>query len=185
MIYEQETVRTLYRKLLRLYPPGFRERLGRSMEQTFNDLYNERRQFRNGLISFTIRTFTETAIGIAREHILLITEIDSMKNILTNIRSPALIGLLFVVPFMIMEVVNTQNFNAIFNIPLFGIMWLLPVLFILTGMPIVRSRRTGNKILAHPVSLLLRVIFMIALAWAWGSGVIDQMPCFLGVPNCD
>ena len=42
MTYNQNTAHTLYKKLLALYPRGFRERLGESMEQTFNDLYNEK-----------------------------------------------------------------------------------------------------------------------------------------------
>jgi hypothetical protein len=42
MAYDQNTVHTLYKKLLTFYPRGFRERLGESMEQMFNDLYQER-----------------------------------------------------------------------------------------------------------------------------------------------
>lgn len=185
MIYEQETVCTLYKKLLRLYPRGFRERLGQSMEQTFNDLYNERRQFQNGLLRFTIQTFTETAIGIAQEHILLITENVPMKDIFTNIKSPALISLLLVIPFMVMEAVNTRNLNAIFNVPLFGIMWLLPMIFIIILLPIVRNVRAGNSLAAKPVTLVLSLICLVLIALAWGNLVADQMPCFLGVPNCD
>ena len=109
----------------------------------------------------------------------------AMKNLFLTLRSPALISLLLVVPFMIMEVVNTQNLNAIFNVPLFGIMWLLPVLFILAGMPIVKNVRAGNKGLEKPVILLIRVVFLIFIAWFWAALLIDQMPCFLGVPNCD
>ena len=41
MAYDQNTVPALYKKLLGLYPRGFRERLGESMQQTFNDLCNE------------------------------------------------------------------------------------------------------------------------------------------------
>jgi hypothetical protein len=41
---DPKTVRALYKKLLGLYPRAFRERLGESMEQTFNDLCNERKQ---------------------------------------------------------------------------------------------------------------------------------------------
>jgi hypothetical protein len=186
MAHDQSLISAFYRKLLTFYPQGFKEQLGESMEQTFNDLYNERRQFQTGLLNFTIRMFTETAIGIAREHILLITEIDPMKNVLTNIKSPALISLLLVIPFMIMEVVNTRNLNAIFNVPLFGFLWILPMIFIALLMPIVRNlRQAGNSLMANPVGLLLRIVFLLLIAWMWASLLIDQMPCFLGVPNCD
>ena len=62
-----------------------------------------------------------------------------MQSILTTLKRPAIISFLLVIPFMVMEVVNRRNFNEGFTIPLFVIMWLLPVLFIITGMPIVRS----------------------------------------------
>jgi hypothetical protein len=108
-----------------------------------------------------------------------------MKSFFTNFRSPALIGLLFVIPFMIMEVVYTQNINAVFNVPLFGFMWLLPTIFILILMPIVRNIRAGNSLMANPVSLLFSVIFLVLIGFMWTGILLDQMPCFLGVPNCD
>ncbi|RIK32348.1 MAG: hypothetical protein DCC56_00640 [Anaerolineae bacterium] len=180
-----KVIRVLYRRLITLYPPGFREQLGESMEQTFNDLFNEKWETKQGLTSFVLRTFLDTAAGIAYEAILLFTEGDTMKTIFTNVKSPALISLLIVLPFMLMEVVNTQNFYVVFNIPLFGIMWLLPTLFIVVLIPIVQNIRAGNTLMAHPLSLLLRVILLLFIAWFWSSLVIDQMPCFLGVPNCD
>ena len=185
MTYDQETVQALYKKLLSLYPRGFREALGESMQQTFNDLCNEKRQTKKGLFGFVLWTFIETASGIFRERLLLILEGDIMQTILTNLRSPALISFLIVFPFMILELVNRRNFNAGFPIPLFVFMWLLPMLFIITVMPIVRNVRAGNSIIANPVILLLRVVFLAFIVWMWFGILIDQMPCFLGVPNCD
>ena len=186
MNYEQETVYALYKKLLNLYPQGFREQLGESMQQTFNDLYNEqKRQTIPVLFGFVLWMFTETFIGIIQERILLIKEMNPMKNILTNLRSPAIISLLLIIPFMIMEVVNRPNFNEGFPIPLFGILWLMPLIFIVILMPIVRSVEAGNGIMANPISLFLRVIFLVLIAWMWIGIVKDQMPCFCGLPNCD
>ena len=186
MTYDQEMFHALYKKLLALYPQGFRERLGESMQQTFNDLYNEqKRQTERGLFGFVLWMFVETAIGIVQEHLLLITEGNPMKNTLTNLRSPALISLLLVFPFMILELVNRRNFHEGFPIPLFVFMWLLPMLFLVTLMPIVRNVRAGNSILANPINLVLRVVFLAFIVWMWFGIVIDQMPCFLGVPNCD
>ena len=108
-----------------------------------------------------------------------------MKNVLANLRLPAVISLLLVIPFMIMEVINRRNFNEGFPILLFVIMWLLPTLFTITVTPIVRNLRMGNSVLANPVTLVLRVVFLAFLAWVSFGAVIDQMPCFLGVPNCD
>ena len=94
-------VRTLDRKLIRLYPQRFKEQLGESLEQTFNDLYRER-QAKPGRFRFVLWTFIDTALGIVREHVLLITEGATMKNILTNPRSTALISsILLAVAFIV------------------------------------------------------------------------------------
>ena len=185
MTYDQRTVHRLYGKLLRLYPQTFKEQLGESMEQTFQDLWNEKRQTKKELFGFVLWMFIETAIGIFREHLLLISPGDVMQTILKTSGSSALISFLLILPFMIMEVVNRRNFNEGFPVPLFVMMWLLPMLFILIGMPIVRSLRTGNSLLANSLILMVRVIFLALLAWMWLGILIDQMPCFLGVPNCD
>ena len=89
MIYEPQSVRRLYKKLLALYPRGFRERLGESMEQTFNDLCNERKQQAETRWSgFVLWIFVETALGIIREHVLLITEGATMKAYLQTLGPP-------------------------------------------------------------------------------------------------
>lgn len=178
-MHNQEMVRILYNKLLGFYPQECREQLGESMEQTFSDLYNEqRRQTDRGLFGPVLWMFIETAIGIIKEYILLIGQGDAMKNILTNFRSPAIISLVLVLPFIILELVNRRTFNEGFPIPLFGFLWLLPILFILTMMPIVRNIRTGNSIIANPIILLFRVVFLAFIAWMWVSLVIDQCLVF-------
>ena len=185
MIYKPEIFNTLYRKLLALYPQTFKEQLAESMERTFQDLWNEKQQSKRELFGFLLWTFIETTIGIFREHLLLISPGGIMQSVLKTFGSSALISLLLILPLMIMEVVNRRNFNEDFPIGLFVMLWLLPVLFILTGMPILRNVRAGNSILVKPVILLIRVVFLILIVWFWGNLLIDQMPCFLGVPNCD
>jgi hypothetical protein len=94
-------VRTLYRKLLTLYPQRFKEQLGESMEQTFSDLYRER-QAKPGWFRFVLWTFIETVAGIVREHALSITEGDSMKNTLGYPRSAVLLSsILLAVTFIV------------------------------------------------------------------------------------
>lgn len=93
MRVEPGTVRTLYKKLLALYPHPFREQMGESMEQTFNDLCRERRQQAPSRWSvFVLWLFIETALGIVREHVLFLTEGVAMKNTLANPRPAALIS---------------------------------------------------------------------------------------------
>ena len=186
MMFEHKTVRVLYKKLLALYPRVFRERFGESMEQTFNDLCNERKQRTGqGFFGFVLRMFAETAVGITKEHILLITEGNAMKNTFKNLRAAAIISLILVLPFAILELVNRRNLPESFPIPLFGILWLLPMAFIVILAPIVRNVPAGNSIAASPINLLLRIVSLAIIAIMWGVILIDQTPCFLGVPNCD
>jgi hypothetical protein len=86
---------------------------------------------------------------------------------------------------MVMEVVNRRNFNEGFPIPLFVIMWLLPLLLILIATPIMQSIRARERITANPIIFVVRVVLIAFLVWMWFGILIDQMPCFLGVPNCD
>lgn len=108
-----------------------------------------------------------------------------MKTVVTNLRLPAIISFMLVLPFMILELVNRRNFHEGFPVSLFGLLFLLPMIFILIATPIVQHTRAGNAIMAKPVSLLLRVAVSVLIAWMWAGLLIDQVPCFLGVPNCD
>jgi hypothetical protein len=71
------------------------------MQQTFHDLCRERRT-KPGWFSFVLWIFVETALGIVKEHVLLITQGAMMKNILPNPRSTALISsILLAVAFIV------------------------------------------------------------------------------------
>ncbi len=151
MTYEQGIVHGLYRKLLTLYPREFTERLGESMEQTFQDLWNEKRQTKKELLGFVLWTFSETAIGIFREHLLLISPGDIMQTILKTTSLSGLMSFLLILPFMLMEVVNRRKLNEDFPIMLFFVMWLNLFAISLILLPIMGGRRTGSHDMAKPV----------------------------------
>lgn len=99
---------------------------------------------------------------------------------------PAVVSTVVVLPFMILEWMNRPNLWTDFPIPLFGLMWVLAFSFILVARPIVRDLRTRDeKRVASVVSFVPKLAFLILVAWCWLALVGDQMPCFLGVPNCD
>jgi len=151
MIHEHEIVHKLYRKLLALYPQTFKEQLGESMERTFQDLWNEKQQTKKELFGFLLWTFIETTIGIFREYLLLISPGGIMQSILKTFGSSALISLLLILPFMVMEVVNRRNFNEGFPIVLFFVMWLNLFAISLILLPIMRGRRTVKHDMANPI----------------------------------
>jgi hypothetical protein len=156
------------------------------MEQTFNDLYNERQAERAWFV-FVLWAFAETGMGIFREHALLIAEGATMKLLLANPRSaPVISFILCVLPFMILEWATRSDAPRSDASPmLWVILWLLSTGFIAILMLTVRNlRRAGNTMMANPVPLLLGVIFFVLLAWMWGALIIDQMPCFLGGSGC-
>lgn len=112
---------------------------------------------------------------------------DPMKNIAANPKLAAIISFLLVLPFALLDLLFNplRRQNVLAQIVLFGLLWLLPMVFIVILAPIVQSVRAGNNILTSPVTLLFRVAFLVIIAWMWGAAIIDQLPCFIGVPNCD
>jgi ABC-type transport system involved in multi-copper enzyme maturation permease subunit len=108
-----------------------------------------------------------------------------MKAIASHLRTAVLGSLILVLPFAILEAVNTTptRQNAPGLIVLFGFLWFLAAVFFVVLIPTVRNVRTRN--VANPLGLLIGVAVLLVVALVWGSVVADQMPCFLGVPNCD
>jgi hypothetical protein len=117
-----------------------------------------------------------------------VVEFEEPKgNLIADLRLAALVGFLLVVPLAILEFLNqtitTQNAPGLFV--LFCMMWLLPMVFIMILLPLVRTVQVGKSVIEKPIGLLLRVAFLAAIAIMWAGILVDQMPCFLGVPNCD
>src|SRR5688572_17371498 len=111
------TVPKLYKRLLSLYPQDFKEQLVESMEQTFNDLYREHsRQSMLGSFRFVLWTFTDTALGITREHLLLMIQGDQMKSITTNPKLAALVGLFFIAPLVVLNAIIGNRIEPFFSI---------------------------------------------------------------------
>lgn len=111
---------------------------------------------------------------------------QSIKSDLSHsIRAPALISTLLVLPFVVLELVNRRGFNEGFPVALFGLLWLLPLSFILLLLSIVRPRPAGPITPASRLGLWSRVAVLGLIVYVWVALVADQMPCFLGQPNCD
>lgn len=110
-----------------------------------------------------------------------------MKTITTDLRLAAIISFTLVLPFAILEslfnTVNKQNAPGL--IVLFGLLWLVSMAFIVVLVPLVRTVRAGNSIMVNPINLFFRVAFLALMAMTWGGILLDQIPCFIGVPNCD
>ena len=56
---------------------------------------------------------------------------------------------------------------------------------IIAGGPIVRSLRAGGSLFAHPINLIIVIFILFTFVMGLAGLIIDQWPCFIGVPNCD
>ena len=108
-----------------------------------------------------------------------------MNRLVSTLKSPVIISSILVLPFMALELINRRNYYEGFPVSLFGLLWLLPLAFILILRPIGRNVQPGFRITVNPILLSLGLILMILIAGLWFGVILDQMPCFLGVPNCD
>jgi uncharacterized membrane protein len=201
MARDQNEVRTLYKKLLALYPRGFRERLGESMEQTFNDLCNERKQ-QPSRGFFVLSTFTETAIGIVREHLLLLIEGDVMKTMLANSKLAAITSFIFSLPLGLTFVafmfdieplvkplnnlftIDGQQINNLGRIVIFGGLLLLPVAFVLNLQPMLKREGPERKRRVYAINLIVGAAILLLIIFTWGGLIVEEIYCLQGV-RCD
>ena len=126
-----------------------------------------------------------------------------MENITANKKS-AMIAFLMAMPLAILFFIEINNIeplsrflreqttngdgyglNAFGKILMLGSLLLLPAAFAVNLIPITRNLRAGNSITAIPINLLLAVALFIFIASLVTGFVIDQYPCWIGVPNCD
>ncbi len=144
---------TLYAMLLRLYPRPFCERFGGGMAQTFHDLFQERIGARRGLFGFALWIFSETLVGILREHIIYISQ---MGKTLTRVALSALAALM--VPLVASQFVEDWNWPA-------GAFVRVYVLFFLTGMVFtVVARRMGAW--SYKAGVGVALVASFALGWS-------------------
>jgi len=197
-MYVQRTIHTLYKKLLSLYPREFKEQLGESMEQTFHDVCNEKRQTNQELFGFVLWTFIETATGIVQEYILLFIQKDTMKSLNSNPKSAALAGFLFALPFVVMNTIVGSRMEPFYSlirpdthtspfeyVLLAVILLLLPVGGFIAVRPMFQKGADGKRKF-YPVNIILAAILVtgfVALSIGLGS---DIYRCdVLHIPNCD
>ena len=128
----------------------------------------------------------------------------AIKNIFTNPRAAALIGFILSLPLPLIlfiawfEIEPLQSYlkywfmesgsprNSTFAIIFFlSSLLLLPVAAVITLGPVVRGVREGHGITANSVNFLLGAAIFVFLTTIVVTFIVDQYPCWMGVPNCD
>ena len=104
-----------------------------------------------------------------------------------DLKLAAIISSLLVLPFAILEALHTTvtTNNAPGLLVLFGFLWLLPAAFLVILLPLVRAVRAGTRVTTDLGSIVFRVGLLTLIGTMWGGILLDQLPCFLGYPNCD
>lgn len=199
MKFERKTIQIFYKKLLALYPRAFRERFGESMEQTFDDLWNERQgQTKRGSLGFVLWMFVETTGGIIKEQVTIVKQQNAMKSITAHPKWAAVIGLLFIVPFMFLDWIVGDRIEPFFSLIRPGVHTspleyvLLPVVLLLMPVgafiavrPMLRKKADGKRklYLVNGILAALLIGVFVIISVAWGSEVYR---CdVLQIPNCD
>ncbi len=194
-------VHILYKKLLRLYPRGFRDRLGESVEQTFRDLSNEQKGgLTRGFVVLSL--FAETAVGIVHEHLILLIEGDVMKTILANPRLAAItslilslpLGLTFVAFMFDIELLvkplkdrftmDGQQINNLGRIVIFGGLLLLPLAFALNLQTMLIREGPEQKRTLHAINFIVGAIILLLIIFTWGGLIVEEIYCLRGI-RCD
>ena len=113
------------------------------------------------------------------------TQDQAASGIRHSFVASLLISAALVAPFIGLQWVNRRTFHEGFPFVLFAFMSLHSLFIVLLLTPALRrlgaERRLGALKLGHWGGLLLAVF----LGFLYVNLVIDQLPCFLGVPNCD
>lgn len=103
----------------------------------------------------------------------------------TNLAIAAIGASILVAPLVILQRINRGNSSDEFSTGLFVVIWLLAAIFIGTLLPMIRGVRAGKGGKWNPATLALGAFVLVIAGSLWFGIVNDQMPCFMGVPNCD
>ena len=107
-------------------------------------------------------------------------KLDILPENSRSLRAEAIASSLLLAPFFILESVTSRGFARGFPAALFIFMWVLGLSFVSILNSLAASGRPASNLL-----FVLKGGALILIGWMWVTLVIDQMPCFLGVPNCD
>ncbi len=70
-------------------------------------------------------------------------------------------------------------------IALSAILLLPTVALVLNLASIPKDMRFADSLMAHPANLVLIILVLIIIVTFVGAFIVDQYPCWIGVPNCD
>lgn len=103
----------------------------------------------------------------------------------SNVLTAVVLATLLVSPFAALSATIGQLSYSGFPAALFAILWLAALAAVWTAAPTVRDLLAGRNPFSNPPAAALRLCAFLLVTIFWFNIVADQMPCFLGIPNCD
>src|SRR5688572_2188273 len=100
-------------------------------------------------------------------------------------RLAAILSTMIIIPLALLEFNARANLDGIRvdSLVLLGFLW--AIAFVVNLLLCLIYNRSRFEILSRSVVLMIFVFLVLALALVWVGVVADQMPCFIGSPNCD
>jgi hypothetical protein len=108
-----------------------------------------------------------------------------LRRTLTSFGTSLLISAALVGPFIVLQLVNRRAFDEDFPVVLFMFMSAHSLLIVLLLTPALRRLRTERALSALKLGHWAGLALSAGLICAYAGVVLDQLPCFLGFPNCD
>jgi hypothetical protein len=96
-----------------------------------------------------------------------------------------LTALALVVPFDLLEAINAPASDDGFPARLFGFMFVHALLIAAAQTPAVTRWRSASSLRGLEWRHWAGIVAGAALLAIYAHVLVDQLPCFLGVPNCD
>ncbi len=134
----------------------------------------------------------------------VLTQGNAMKTILTNPTSAAIISFILALPFVtilsllmlgiepplgplepLLKNPDPDQPEVLGSLIVLGAFLLAVLACIIVRAPIVRTMRAGGSLLSHPMNLMLAVVLLSFFTMLVVGLIVDQFPCWIGVPNCD
>lgn len=109
----------------------------------------------------------------------------AVSGTLTAFVAPLLVSATLVAPFIALQWVNRRTLHEGFPFVLFTFMSLHSLFIVLLLTPALRRLRAEGSLRALKLGHWAGLLLAAFLGYAYADVVIDQLPCFLGVPNCD
>jgi hypothetical protein len=184
MKLKKEKVCALYRRLICLYPRGFRERFGESMEKTFGDVCNEESRLKGGIsLPFVVSTVGEISAGIFKENLGELIGADRANYWLKNIFIAGIISLFLSLLFTFGTYFsdNPQKQLGEFSFPVSDFLrgWLIQTIvftLIVSGLRSGESVSAKNLLATLAAAVLFGVLLIAPFAFMeyWNNPVVQS-----------